>query len=264
MFGGKSGKNGQSWRFLLLLSAFAALGAALFTGFTRSSIVVLLFIVAGWIVSLCLHELAHALVAWFGGDRSVATKGYLSLDPWIYANPTMTFAFPILFLLIGGIGLPGAAVYIDHAALRSRLWDSLVSAAGPLANLLFLALLGLPFYLDVPSRLGPDTFWSALAFLAYLQATAVVLNLLPIPGFDGFGIIRPYLPYDMQAQANAIAGAMGYRSARPVLRAAILDRHPQRLDNSDRSGRHRALLYRQGLCAVPSAPMMGRANASGD
>jgi Zn-dependent protease len=210
MFGGKSGKNGRSWRFLLLLTAFASLGAALLTGVTRSSIVVLLFVVAGWIVSLCLHESAHALVAWVGGDRSVATKGYLSLDPWAYANPTMTFALPILFLLVGGIGLPGAAVYIDHAALRSRLWDSLVSAAGPLANLLFLALLGLPFYLDVPSRIGPDTFWSALAFLAYLQATAAVLNLLPIPGFDGFGIIRPYLPYDMQAQANAVAGAMGF------------------------------------------------------
>jgi Zn-dependent protease len=30
--------------------------------------------------------------------------------------------------------------------------------------------------------------------LAFLQATALVLNLLPLPGLDGFNAIRPFLP----------------------------------------------------------------------
>ena len=38
----------------------------------------------------------------------------------------------------------------------------------------------------------------ALAFLAFLQATALILNLLPIPGLDGYGVLRPWLPAPVQ------------------------------------------------------------------
>lgn len=209
MFASTRRKRGFSPNFLLLFGAFAGLGAILYVGAARSSILVLLFVVAGWVVSLCLHESAHALVAYLGGDKSIDTRGYLSLDPFAYANPTFTFALPILYLLIGGIGLPGAAVYIDHRALRTRWWDSAVSAAGPLANLAFMFAIAVPFVLNLPERSGAEPFWAALGFLGYLQATAFVLNLLPIPGFDGFGIIRPHLPYDMQAQGDRIAAGTG-------------------------------------------------------
>lgn len=209
MFGGVKKQRGISYRFLLLLAVFAGLGALLYSGAGQSSIVVLLFVVAGWVVSLCLHESAHAAVAWIGGDKSVALRGYLSLDPMAYANPALTFGLPILYLLIGGIGLPGASVDIQRNVLRSRWWDSLVSAAGPLANLVFLGLLAVPYLTGLPERGGADAFWSGLGFLAYLQATAIVLNLLPVPGFDGFGILRPHLPYDMQAQSDRIAAGMG-------------------------------------------------------
>ncbi|MFO1118387.1 MAG: site-2 protease family protein [Beijerinckiaceae bacterium] len=210
MFGGASKRNGLSPVFLLILVAFGSLGAILYTGASNSSILVLMFVVAGWTISLCLHEAAHALTAFRGGDRTVAVRGYLSLDPMSYASPGLTFGLPILYLLIGGIGLPGAAVYINHAALRTRWWDSAVSAAGPLANLLFLGVLAAPFAFGLPQRGGADAFWAGIGFLAYLQATAIVLNLLPIPGFDGFGIIRPHLPYDMQAQGDRIAQGTGF------------------------------------------------------
>lgn len=163
----------------------------------------------GWIVSLCLHESAHALVAFIGGDRSVETRGYLSLDPMAYAQPMLTFGLPVLFVLLGGIGLPGGAVYIERLALRSRWWDSFVSAAGPLANAAFLLAIAIPFWLDWPMKGGGGGFWFALAVLGYLQATALALNLLPIPGFDGFEIIRPHLPHDMQAQADRFTAISG-------------------------------------------------------
>jgi Zn-dependent protease len=31
-----------------------------------------------------------------------------------------------------------------------------------------------------------------------MQIVAVLLNLLPVPGLDGFGILRPWLPYSIQ------------------------------------------------------------------
>jgi Zn-dependent protease len=57
-----------------------------------------------------------------------------------------------------------------------------------------------------PMNTRPPTFvaccWTrAAAFLAFLQAFALVLNLLPLPGLDGFGVIRPYLPPAIQQQA---------------------------------------------------------------
>ena len=45
-------------------------------------------------------------------------------------------------------------------------------------------------------RFAPVTesgIWPGLAFLALLQVTAALFNLLPVPPFDGFGAIRPYL-----------------------------------------------------------------------
>ncbi len=209
MFAGARRQNGLSWRFLLLLGAFAGLGAVLYAGIPHPAVLVLAFVVVGWVISLCIHESAHAFAAYLGGDTSVRARGYLTLDPMAYANPGLTFGLPILYLLIGGIGLPGGAVDIQRRALRSRWWDSIAAAAGPAANLLVLILLALPFLLDMPARGGGEAFWSGLGFLAYLQATAVVLNLLPIPGFDGFGVLRPHLPYDMQAQADRIAAGTG-------------------------------------------------------
>jgi Zn-dependent protease len=36
-------------------------------------------------------------------------------------------------------------------------------------------------------------FWSAVAFMGFLQVTAAVLNLLPVPGLDGYGALEPHL-----------------------------------------------------------------------
>ncbi|HEY8836599.1 MAG TPA: hypothetical protein VIO16_02750 [Dehalococcoidia bacterium] len=111
---------------------------------------------------------------------------------------------PIAFLLLGGIALPGAAVYINRSALRNRLWDSAVSIAGPAGTALCGLLIAIPFL--VPGHLAwmnsHVSFFGALAFLGFIEAFALVLNMLPIPGLDGFGIIRPWLPYPAQDLAN--------------------------------------------------------------
>ena len=63
--------------------------------------------------------------------------------------------------------------------------------------------------LSVPLALWPtdgesQTLAAAVAFLAFLQATAVVLNLLPVPGFDGFGVLRPFLPVRVRVAAAKV------------------------------------------------------------
>ncbi len=147
-------------------------------------------VLVGWVFSLCLHEFSHALVAYLGGDYTVRDKGYLTFNPLKYTHPVYSLLLPLLFLVMGGIGLPGGAVYIETWCLRSRLWKSAVSLAGPAANLVLAIVLGIIMQIAPVSAGG---IWPGLAFLAFLQISAVVLNLIPLPPFDGFGAIEPYL-----------------------------------------------------------------------
>ena len=103
-------------------------------------------VLVGWVFSLTLHEFSHAFVAYRGGDYTVKDKGYLTFNPLKYTHPVYSILLPLVFLLLGGIGLPGGAVYIETWRLYSRKWH-----------------------------------------------TAALFNLLPVPPFDGFGAIRPYL-----------------------------------------------------------------------
>lgn len=173
-------------------------------GEQAAQISVFAFVMLGWIVSLCLHEFGHAYLAYRSGDHSIATKGYLTLNPLKYGDPILSFALPVLFVLLGGIGLPGGAVWIERHRISGRLRHSLISAAGPLANLGFALLLAVAVSnLYTASHM---VFWSAVGFLAFLQITAALLNLLPVPGLDGFGIIEPFLPRRLVDKANEVGG----------------------------------------------------------
>lgn len=161
------------------------------------------FVCVGWIFSVCLHEFGHAIVAYYGGDTSVKDKGYLTLNPLKYADPLTSLAVPLFFLLIGGIALPGAAVYIDQRRLRNRWWKSAVSAAGPAASALVALALAIGFRL-LRSRNGESSPWilPALACLILLQIFAALFNLLPIPPLDGYGILEPWLPNYIRTPAR--------------------------------------------------------------
>lgn len=190
--------------FLGLVATLAGLGYYLYQvteptldqGVGLPQIALFVFVTVGWIVSLALHEFGHAAMAYIGGDSSAAERGYLTLNPLKYTHPLLSIVMPVIFLLLGGIGLPGGAVYVNMGAIRSRWMQSVVSAAGPGANALFAALLALPFLLiqDVDFFAGHILFWAAIALLIFLQVTAILFNLIPMPGLDGFGILAPWLP----------------------------------------------------------------------
>lgn len=185
--------------WFLLLVAIAVAGAVLTVAGTPAALAsgssalltagIVLLVLGGWAVSLCLHEFGHAAVAYRSGDRSVRAKGYLTLDIRRYTDVGLSFVLPIVILLVGGIPLPGGAVWIDHAAIRSRGARSLVSLAGPATNLVIGALLTAAVAL-VPMPIGLAV---GLSCLAFIQVIAFVLNIVPIPGLDGFGVFEPFL-----------------------------------------------------------------------
>ena len=203
---GRGMRHGVSPIFVSLILFTASMAGFLWFGIGNNpKLLMFAFIISGWIISLCLHEFGHAITAFWGGDESAESRGYLTLNPLKYTHPIISIFIPLVMLLMGGVAIPGGAVYINIEALRKPNYRSLVSAAGPLANLLCLLLLSLPFS-DLPfyyifSR-APFEFLSAVGLLALLQMIALVLNLLPVPGLDGFGILEPFLPREWAAVTN--------------------------------------------------------------
>jgi Zn-dependent protease len=205
--------------FLVVVAA-TVLGAAsawwqTTSGSRAGDVGVFVFVLAGWVLSVCLHEFAHAYAAYRAGDRSVEAAGYLTLNPFKYAHPVLSILLPLVFIVSGGIGLPGGAVYLHPRTFRSKASRSIAAASGPAVNLV-LGVVCIWFaknnetdvlshlnYLFAPSGsgdIGHARFWCAVAFLGLLQMTAAVLNLLPVPGLDGWAIIEPYLnPITVQA-----------------------------------------------------------------
>jgi Zn-dependent protease len=178
-----------------ILLAWLALGALILR--QPSGPAVFAFIMVGWILSVMAHEFSHAATAWLAGDRTVAEKGYLSFDPRRYGDLGVSLVLPLIALLLGGVGFPGGAVYLRNDLMRGPLWRAAAALAGPAATL--VVLLALAFGLSFWRRWGvegegPVALFEALTVLAFLQAMGLILNLLPVPGLDGFGAIRPFLP----------------------------------------------------------------------
>ncbi|MBK3646343.1 MULTISPECIES: site-2 protease family protein [Streptomyces] len=191
--------------FVGILAVTAVTGWATWSGFAEQpGVAVFLFVTAAWVVSLCLHEYAHARTALHSGDITVGSKGYLTLNPMKYTHALLSIVLPVVFVIMGGIGLPGGAVFIERQRIRGRWRHSLISAAGPLTNVLFAAVCTAPFWLHALDGV-PTQFRYALAFLALLQVTAALLNFLPVPGLDGYGVLEPWLSYKVKRQVEPFA-----------------------------------------------------------
>ena len=118
---------------------------------------------------------------------------------------------------------------------------TMVSLAGPFANVvLAVALLASP-----PLFFDPDhvVFWGGVAFLGFLQVTAVLLNLLPIPGLDGYGALEPHLSPDTQRQLEPVK-QWGFLI---LLLPAVRPR-------CSTSGSSRSVLWFVDLFGVPGGP----------
>lgn len=191
--------------FLALIAAFLFCAVWMLYRPDQARYLVFPFVFIGFVISLCLHEFGHAIVAYHCGDRTVRDKGYLTLDPLRYTDLQYSILFPLLIMAFGGIGLPGGAVYINMHYLRRRIYGALVSAGGPLGTAVVLAAL-MALFSAVPqlSATAP-VLYAALAFLALLQVTALVFNLIPCPGLDGWGVIEPFLPARLRELGRRVA-----------------------------------------------------------
>lgn len=184
--------------FLGILAVTATGAVAAWTGYGNARFAVFVFVFGAYFAVLCLHEFGHAFAAYRAGDSGVAARGYLDLNPFRYLNPVLSFLLPAIYLAIGGLPLPGGAVLVDRTTARKRWQVSLISASGPLWNILFAGIAMAAVAIAAPTDMDifygtHSVFWAGVSFFAYIQVAVALLNLIPVPGLDGYGIIEPYL-----------------------------------------------------------------------
>jgi Zn-dependent protease len=158
-----------------------------------------------WVFSVCLHEFGHAAAAYCGGDHTVKDKGYLTLNPFRYAHPVYSLLIPVAMMMLGGIGLPGGAVYIERHLLRSRGWETWVSLAGVAMNLVMVLIISLVFKSGLLQNDPTSLASVSLGLLLLLEVSAILLNLIPIPPLDGFQAIAPWLPMNVRESMFAMS-----------------------------------------------------------
>jgi Zn-dependent protease len=178
------------------------------------------------LLSLTVHEWAHAWTAWRLGDDTAKMLGRVSLNPLDHIDPVGTLLLPLL-------GMPfGWAKPVPINPVRFRptinmpigvLWTA---AAGPLSNLLlallgFAALYGLTAATasDLAGTLdhrGADAVYQFLTMFVLINVALAVFNLLPIPPLDGSRIVDALVPASLRPLWSA------FSDLGPILLVAVI------------------------------------------
>jgi Zn-dependent protease len=154
----------------------------------------LIFIIVALILSLTLHEFAHALVGHWLGDDTAEREGRLTLNPLAHIDPFTTLILPVMLILVQSPVVFGAArpVPFNPWAVRYGKWGAaLIAVAGPLTN--FLIALVLAFwlrFLPISSQLGIEFLVSTIT----INIAFGVFNLIPFPPLDGSRVLYAAAP----------------------------------------------------------------------
>lgn len=135
------------------------------------------------VLSLAVHEFAHAFVADRLGDPTPRRYGRVTLNPLKHLDP-----FGTLLLLLAGFGFAKPVpINPNNLGRWGTLW---VAAAGPISNIL-IALLAAGLLAVLPPT---DLGFQVLLYVLSINIVLAVFNLIPIPLLDGSRILGALVP----------------------------------------------------------------------
>ena len=142
----------------------------------------------GLVIGITLHEAAHATSAYFLGDDTAYRDGRVTLNPASHLD-----VLGSLMLLMAGFGW-GKPTPVMPAKLRGGVLGPVaVALAGPISNLVVVAVCAALFLLDVFRDPG-GYLLILVVMVASTNALLFVFNLIPIPPLDGAKVLFPFLP----------------------------------------------------------------------
>jgi len=150
------------------------------------------------ILSLSVHEAAHAWSAERLGDTTARMLGRVSLNPAVHVDPIGTILFPLIGMLSGAPIFGWAKpVPVNILNLRAN-WKQkymLIAAAGPASNLVLATVAALILGM-VPGSADPFTSNAVREFLVamvQLNVLLAVFNMVPLPPLDGGNVLAGVL-----------------------------------------------------------------------
>lgn len=149
------------------------------------------------VISLSIHEFAHAFSAHLLGDNTAKDLGRLTLNPLKHLDP-----FGTLLLLVVGFGWGKPVPFNPYNLKNPRRDGAVISFAGPLSNLLIAGVFAVIF--RVSEGQGSALFITALSTFAYLMVYfnlfLAFFNLIPVHPLDGFKVVFGLLPRSLAVQ----------------------------------------------------------------
>ena len=163
-------------------------------GLLRAALRIILFL-----LSLSVHEFAHAWAAWRLGDDTAARMGRLTLNPFAHADPVGTFLLPLANAPFAWAKPVPVQPRLFRRGVSMARGDILVSAAGPAANLVLglvtAIVLGLLIRFAPASLSAGQGVSELLIQLMQVNAGLLVFNFLPFPPLDGGHVAGNLVPY---------------------------------------------------------------------
>jgi Zn-dependent protease len=171
----------------------------LFDIFTKSGLIEFIFTLPALLISLTIHEWAHAYTAYKLGDNSQKALGRLTLDPFSHIDP-MGFICIALF----GFGWGKPVVFDDRNFKNKSKGNMLVALAGPLSNIIMAVLCTLILKVlvmlnfasfDYPTVISVTSIIGRMLLLTIgFNIVFGIFNMIPIPPFDGSKVLFYFLP----------------------------------------------------------------------
>jgi Zn-dependent protease len=147
------------------------------------------------LVSLTVHEAAHAWSADTLGDPTARQLGRVSLNPIVHIDPIGTLLVPALTALSGFTIGWAKPVPVTISRLRRGPRDFvLVAAAGPLSNIAQAVVFAVVLRSMFPMGDDGGLLFYILDLAININLYLAVFNLLPIPPLDGGNVLAGLLP----------------------------------------------------------------------
>ena len=151
----------------------------------------------GLLLSLTLHEFAHARVALLFGDPTAFRAGRCTLNPLAHLDPVGTF-----MILMVGFGWAKPVPVNPYLLRPPRLGDIMVAIAGPLSNIILAAICFLIVSLLWKAHgSGYDDgdglmylIQEALILTGVINVGLLLFNLVPLYPLDGHHVLAKMLP----------------------------------------------------------------------